>query len=71
MRLQGVAQYFVLQETRILELSQYFVTQFRGSPMMPADLMALETAASVSSGYSYELRTTAMLAIAWALGPWC
>ena len=58
----GVAACLALGE------AQYFVTQFRGSPMMPADLFALETAAAVSGGYAYILRPGAMLAIAWALG---
>ena len=38
-----------------LGIADYFVYEFKGQPVMPADLLALSTAASVSTGYEYEV----------------
>lgn len=37
----------------ILGIADYFVVLFKGQPILPADLFALETAAAVGGGYSY------------------
>ena len=36
-------------------IANHFVDQFKGQPVTPADLLAISTAASVSSGYSFEV----------------
>lgn len=35
--------------------ANYFVASFKGQPILPSDVMALQTAASVSGGYTYAL----------------
>ena len=49
-----------------LGIGQTFVIEFKGTALLPADLMALSTAAEVSSGYTYNV-TTPMLGAALAL----
>ncbi len=44
-------------------LADYFVCQFKGQTILPADLLAIGTAAQVSSGYSYVLGTEAVCAV--------
>ena len=39
----------------VLGVINYFVVQFRGSPVVPWDLYSLGTAASVAGNYSYEI----------------
>lgn len=41
----------------IIGLVNYFVLTFRGSPILPADIYALNTAISVSGGYTYNIST--------------
>ena len=36
-------------------IANHFVDQFKGQPVTPADLLAISTAASVSTGYSFEV----------------
>ncbi|WP_165249154.1 LTA synthase family protein [Adlercreutzia sp. ZJ141] len=36
-------------------IANYFVTLFKGQPILPSDVMAFSTALTVSSGYSYTL----------------
>ena len=47
-------------------LAQYFVAMFKGSAILPSDLMALGTALAVSGGYVYELNTQALLGLVYA-----
>ncbi len=49
-----------------LGIGQTFVIEFKGTALLPADLMALSTAAEVSSSYTYNV-TTPMLGAALAL----
>ena len=35
--------------------ANYFVASFKGQPILPSDVMALQTAASVSGGYTYAV----------------
>ncbi len=39
----------------IIGISNYFVVQFRGSPIVPWDFFSLGTAASVAGNYTYEI----------------
>lgn len=39
----------------ILGVAQYFVLQFKGTVIMPGDLLSLGTAAEVAGGYAYSL----------------
>lgn len=41
----------------IIGLVNYFVLTFRGSPILPADIYALNTAISVSGSYTYNIST--------------
>lgn len=45
--------------------ANFFIIAFKGQPIVPADLFALGTAASVAGGYSLFL--TGRLAFCWAL----
>lgn len=47
----------------IMGMANYFVTTFKGQPVLPADLFALETAAAVSGGYIYALSENAVKAL--------
>ncbi len=38
----------------LVGIANYFVVQFRGSPIVPWDLLSLRTAASVAGGYTYD-----------------
>ncbi len=49
-----------------LGIGQAFVIEFKGTALLPADLMALSTAAEVSGSYTYNV-TTPMLGAALAL----
>ncbi len=44
-------------------LADYFVCLFKEQTILPADLLAIGTAAEVSSGYTYELHESAVAAI--------
>ena len=48
--------------------ANYFVIMFKGQPVVPADLFALSTAASVGSSYSFELDASLLASIALFLG---
>lgn len=48
--------------------ANHFVIMFKGQPVVPADLFALSTAASVGSGYSFELDASLLASIALFLG---
>ena len=39
----------------LIGVVNYFVVMFRGSPVMPWDVLSVKTAISVSSGYDYDL----------------
>ena len=36
-------------------VAQYFIEQFKSAAILPSDLLALETAAAVSGGYTYQI----------------
>lgn len=38
----------------VLGIAEFYVISFRGQPVVPADLFALDTAGQVASGYSYS-----------------
>lgn len=47
--------------------ANYFIIKFKGQPILPADLFALGTAASVSEGYTFEItRRIAACVVVWA-----
>lgn len=72
--------YFLGQRTRgaavivltvcfIYGIANYFLIQFKGQPVMPADLFALGTASAVSQGYVYSINdSVAVSYAAYALG---
>ncbi len=39
----------------LIGIANYFVIQFRGSPIVPWDLFSIRTAASVAGGYTYSI----------------
>ncbi len=39
----------------IFGLGNYYVTQFKGNPVMPGDLLSLNTAFQVAGGYKYQI----------------
>ncbi|MFR4802817.1 MAG: hypothetical protein ACLT98_05535 [Eggerthellaceae bacterium] len=43
-------------------VANYFVSSFNGQPILPSDIMALKTAASVSSGYTYAIGNSVLTA---------
>ena len=49
----------------IYGLVNYFMLKFKGTVLIPADLMALETAATVAGSYSYEMAHTCVYSLAW------
>lgn len=44
--------------------ANYFVASFKGQPILPSDVMALQTAASVSGGYTYAVGESVLAAFA-------
>lgn len=44
-------------------VAQYFVLHFKGVPIMPTDLLALETAGAVAGGYRYLLTSRILIAL--------
>ena len=48
-------------------LAQYFVALFRGTAILPADVLAFGTALSVAGGYAYELDANALHGLTTAL----
>ncbi|MBQ6394988.1 MAG: sulfatase-like hydrolase/transferase, partial [Atopobiaceae bacterium] len=48
----------------LLGIAEYFVAYFKHMPILPSDLMALSTAAAVSSSYKYVLDERCLLSIA-------
>lgn len=47
----------------IIGVAEYYVLEFRGVPILPWDIYAVKTAASVSSNYSFALSWQAILSI--------
>jgi hypothetical protein len=46
----------------LIGIANYFVVVFKGQPVVPADLFALNTAASVSGGYTYAITDNVVIA---------
>lgn len=46
---------------------QYFVALFKGTAILPGDLLALGTAAAVSGGYTYEIGAAQVIALGLAM----
>ena len=51
----------------LVGLAQFFVTRFKSASIMPADLLALGTAAEVSGGYAFSVDSSVVLGLACAL----
>lgn len=47
----------------IWAVANYFVIQFRGKPILPTDIVAVNTALSVASGYSYYITIPMVITI--------
>ena len=47
----------------IIGLADYYVIEFRGTPILPWDIFSIKTAAGVSADYSYALEWQAVLSI--------
>ena len=43
-------------------MANYFVSSFKGQPVLPSDIMALKTAAAVSGGYTYAIGNSVLAA---------
>ena len=74
----GAALYFIGQRSGALVsvvplcaagfgIAQYFVVMFKGTPIMPMDLLSLKTAGAIAAGYEYEL-TSNMVRVLCAVG---
>lgn len=74
----GAALYFIGQRSGVLVsvvplcaagfgIAQYFVVMFKGTPIMPMDLLSLKTAGAIAAGYEYEL-TSNMVRVLCAVG---
>lgn len=46
-----------------LGMAQYFVVMFKGTPIMPADLLSLRTAGAIAAGYEYVLTPNMVIAL--------
>lgn len=44
-------------------IAQHFVVMFKGTPIMPTDLLSLKTAGAVASGYNYVLTPKMVVAL--------
>lgn len=44
-------------------MAQYFVVMFKGTPIMPADLLSLRTAGAIAAGYEYVLTPNMVIAL--------
>lgn len=58
-----IAAVFFLTAALAFGLGNYYVNQFRGSPIMPADLMAAGTAFAVMGGYEYQISEPVMTGV--------
>lgn len=47
----------------VFGLANYYVSQFRGSPAMPSDLLSLHTAFQVAGGYAFEITAPVMTGV--------
>lgn len=47
----------------IIGLADYYVIEFRGTPILPWDIFSIKTAASVGGDYSYALEPKAILSV--------
>lgn len=47
----------------VFGLANYYVSQFRGSPVMPSDLLSLHTAFQVAGGYEFEITEPVMMGV--------
>lgn len=43
-------------------VANYYVSSFKGQPILPSDIMALKTAAAVSGGYTYAIGNSVLIA---------
>lgn len=57
---RSIANTCVIVALAIVGLIQYFIAQFKGTAILPADLFALRTAIAVSGKYTYSLNTFAL-----------
>lgn len=48
-------------------LGLYYVYNFKGTVVLPSDLLALGTAAAVAGGYTYNISTPALAGLSWAV----
>ncbi len=49
-------------------LAQYFTYQFKGAAILPGDVTALRTVASVGGNYTYSVETSALVGLCYGLG---
>ncbi len=49
-----------------LGIAQHFVIKFKGTALLPSDLLAIQTAAAVSDGYTFTFNSNIITALAWA-----
>ena len=59
----GISMLLIL----LFTIGNYYVTQFRGTPISPGDLYAIGTAVKVSSGYQYTLTLPIIFSLCIAL----
>ena len=57
---------FNIVET-VWAVANYFVIQFRGKPILPTDIVAVNTALSVASGYSYYITIPMVITITFTI----
>ena len=61
----GAPALLVPAVTLAFGVANYFVLQFKGSVLIPSDLMAIDTAAEVAGTYTYTIAHTVIRGIAW------
>ena len=49
-----------------LGIAQHFVIKFKGTALLPSDLLAIQTAAAVSDGYTFTFNSNIVTSLAWA-----
>ena len=47
----------------VIAVANYYVTQFRGTPIMPVDINSIATAGKVAAGYSYNITSNMVISI--------
>ncbi len=50
-----------------LGIAEHFVIKFKGTALLPSDLLAIQTAAAVSDGYTFTFNSNIIQSLSWAM----